>query len=107
MAKVRPNLASPIEGNTSFICSFFQTIGSDRAVWENLNLNLLSMNCSSIGALAARVAVLIVLVAISIAAFVSSVHVVREGFVGIYFRNGALLDVITMPGTNVMKPLTL
>ena len=107
MAKVRPNLASPIEGNTSFICSFFQTIGSDRAVWENLNLNLLSMNCNSIGALAARVAVLIVLVAISIAAVVSSVHVVREGFVGIYFRNGALLDVITMPGTNVMKLLTL
>ena len=46
----------------------------------------------------------VVIVAILIAVLVNSVHVVREGFVGIYFRNGALMDTYSLPGLHFCVP---
>jgi len=47
---------------------------------------------------------IVVAVGITIAAVASSVHVIKEGYVGIYFRNGALLDVLAMPGVHFSTP---
>ena len=46
----------------------------------------------------------VVIVGVAIAVFVSSVHIIREGFVGIYFRNGALLDTVGSPGMHFSIP---
>ena len=41
---------------------------------------------------------------LQIAFLADSIHVVREGFVGIYFLNGALMDIYTMPGIHFSIP---
>ena len=45
-------------------------------------------------------------VAVLVAVFVSSgLHQVREGFVGVYWRGGALLKGVSYPGFHVKIPL--
>jgi regulator of protease activity HflC (stomatin/prohibitin superfamily) len=44
------------------------------------------------------------MIAVSIPILISSVHIVSEGHVGIYFRGGALLKEITEPGYHFKTP---
>ena len=48
--------------------------------------------------------VVVVAVAIIVACIVDSYHKINEGFVGIYFRHGALQTRVTEPGVHFMLP---
>jgi regulator of protease activity HflC (stomatin/prohibitin superfamily) len=54
--------------------------------------------------LSIAIGLIVVVIAFVVAALLSSVHTVREGFVGIYFRNGALLDAASLPGIHFCIP---
>ena len=47
---------------------------------------------------------LLLLTVIAIACLVDSYHKINEGYVGIYFRHGALQDRVTQPGVHLMRP---
>ena len=47
---------------------------------------------------------LVVVFAVTVSCLVASIHKVNEGKVGIYIKNGALLDAYTNPGVNTMAP---
>ena len=47
---------------------------------------------------------LIVIIAITIACIADSYHKINEGYVGIYFKHGALQDRVTDPGVHFMMP---
>jgi len=49
-------------------------------------------------------ATLVVALAFFIACMVDSYHKINEGYVGIYFRHGALQDKVTDPGVHFLKP---
>ena len=47
---------------------------------------------------------LIVIIGITIACIADSYHKIHEGYVGIYFKHGALQDRVTDPGVHFMMP---
>ena len=49
-------------------------------------------------------ATVVVVIAIAIACIADSYHKINEGYVGIYFRHGALRDKVTDPGVHFMVP---
>eukprot|EP00092_Neocalanus_flemingeri_P000680 GFUD01000722.1.p1 GENE.GFUD01000722.1~~GFUD01000722.1.p1 ORF type:complete len:371 (+),score=113.42 GFUD01000722.1:101-1213(+) len=49
-------------------------------------------------------ATVVVAIAICIACIADSYHKINEGFVGIYFRHGALRDKVSNPGVHFMMP---
>jgi regulator of protease activity HflC (stomatin/prohibitin superfamily) len=46
----------------------------------------------------------IVIIGITIACIADSYHKINEGYVGIYFKHGALQDRVTDPGVHFMMP---
>ena len=59
---------------------------------------------SSPSLLKLSISLLVLLVAVLTAFLLSSLHKVDEGSVGIYFRFGALMEVLTHPGIHHMAP---
>ena len=49
-------------------------------------------------------AVVFLALALAIACIADSYHKINEGYVGIYFRHGALQDRVTEPGVHLMRP---
>jgi len=49
-------------------------------------------------------AIIVVVVGIMVACMVDSYHKINEGYVGIYFRHGALRDKVTDPGVHFLIP---
>jgi len=47
----------------------------------------------------------VAILAVAIALIANSVHIIHEGSVGIYFRNGALMNVSTKPGMHWKIPI--
>ena len=50
------------------------------------------------------VGMVVLLVGILITFLFNSIHVIKEGFVGIYFLNGALMDTYSLPGIHLCIP---
>ncbi len=60
--------------------------------------------CNSRVKIWSALAGVVVVVGIFISVIVSSIHRVREGNVGIYFKHGALMDDVSYPGMHMMAP---
>ena len=52
----------------------------------------------------ALTAIIFLALALAIACIVDSYHKINEGYVGIYFRHGALQDRVSEPGVHFMRP---
>jgi len=60
--------------------------------------------CSTKAKLVSVGSVFVVILALLVAILTSSIHTVAEGHVGIYFKHGALMDGISLPGVHTMAP---
>merc|ERR1719186_852174 len=49
-------------------------------------------------------AAVVLAIAIPIACLIDSYHKIHEGYVGIYFRHGALQNSVSEPGVHLMRP---
>ena len=49
-------------------------------------------------------ALMVILVAVVAYTFTFGIHVISEGYVGVYYRGGKLLNSVTGPGYNVRNP---
>jgi len=59
---------------------------------------------SKCGPVAAVLVVVLIGIVISIAAIIDGYHEIQEGYVGIYYKFGALQESITEPGVHMMQP---
>ena len=49
-------------------------------------------------------AILVLVAALTLYFLSFGIHVIKEGYVGVYYRGGKLLDSVTGPGYNVRNP---